>query len=432
MGARSRHQARALLILAVAACDGSSPTPLVPTANPAREVVDTQLALDVTAHTGVATLALGASDTEGATLEIGDLTIDAVTDADQADVAFSAHDAKLDLALAMGDASGPIAIAYHYNLHENFSGISKNGFSLVWPYFCGNMFPCHSAPADGTTFSAVSIAGVPSGDVAIVPASIPAEAPSYQVAFALGAYTELPVGTTTAGTQVSMWYRASELANAQKGSANLVAAIDWFEKTLGPYRFGPKLGGVPVTWGIGQFGGMEHHPFWHVASGALGDEETNVHESAHGWFGDGIRIACWEDFVLSEGTVSYLAGRALDVVAPTVGAAVWQSYTTALAGIAPTDPVWPDSCGTVDILKDNLFTNAPYMRGAFFYRAVALKLGADVLDGALHQFYVDHAGRAAKMNDMLDTIKTVTGYDATACAQMWLRSSTIPSIGPCP
>ena len=62
---------------------------------------------------------------------------------------------------------------------------------------------------------------------------------------------------------------------------------------------------------------MEHHPFVHIGSVAIGDEETNVHESAHGWFGDGIRIACWEDFVLSEGTVSATSpARALDVVAP--------------------------------------------------------------------------------------------------------------------
>ena len=81
-----------------------------------------------------------------------------------------------------------------------------------------------------------------------------------------------------------------------------------------------------------------------------------MHEAAHGWFGDGIRIACWEDFVLSEGTATYLAGRALDVVAPTVGAAVWAGYASDLAGIPGTDVVWPQSCGAIDIIEDDLFT----------------------------------------------------------------------------
>jgi aminopeptidase N len=180
---------------------------------------------------------------------------------------------------------------------------------------------------------------------------------------------------------------------------------------------------------------MEHHPFSHIASGALGNEETNVHESAHGWFGDGIRIECWEDFVLSEGTVSYLAARALDVVAPSVGSSVWGSYALELGAINGTDPVWPQSCGQVDVIADNLFTDAPYMRGAYFYKGVADKVGAAQLDQALAQFYRDHAGKTGRMADMLDTIKSVTGYDATACAQTWLldlSSATPPTPAPCP
>jgi aminopeptidase N len=216
------------------------------------------------------------------------------------------------------------------------------------------------------------------------------------------------------------------------GSAHLVAAFDWFEQTLGPYHFGAKVGTVSVAWPKGAFGGMEHHPFWHVAAAAMSSEETQVHESAHGWFGDGIRLACWEDFVLSEGTVSYLAGRALDVVAPSVGAQVWMDYQTELAAISPTDPVWPTTCGAVDVIKDNLFTNAPYMRGAFFYRAVALKVGAAQLDAALHAFYMAHQLGSARMADMLTTIKDTTGFDPTSCAEMWLHGTTIPAIGACP
>jgi aminopeptidase N len=224
-----------------------------------------------------------------------------------------------------------------------------------------------------------------------------------------------------------VWYRPNELTAATNGTANLVAVFDWLERTIGPYRFGSKVGTVSVKWGPGAYGGMEHHPLWHVSSGSLASQETNAHEAAHGWFGDGIRVACWEDFVLSEGTVTYLAGRALEVVAPTVGEQVWTSYATELGGISGASKVWPQSCDTVDILVDELFTNAPYIRGAFFYRAVALKVGAELLDQALAAFYTAHAGKAAHMSDMLATIQTVTGYDPTACADMWLKSTTKPA-----
>ncbi len=403
--------------------------PLEPTPNSAREIVDTKLAVDVTALSATATITLGASQLPGATLEVGDLMIDTVT-SNGAAMPFAIDGAKMHLALAAATMPTTIDVAYHYKQHEMFDGASMRGFTFVWPYFCGNLFPCHSDPTDGTTFT-LDVQGVPEGKTAIYPETI-AEGPAYQVAWSIDAYVETPLGTTTAGTQLSAWHRTSETTFVMNGTQNLVAAFDWLEKTIGPYRFGTKAGTVSVAWPAGAYGGMEHHPRWHVDDNSIGSQETNVHEAAHGWFGDGIRIKCWEDFVLSEGTVTYLAARALDVVAPAVGAQTWMSYESELAGISGTSPVWPQSCGAIDILNDNLYTNAPYIRGAFFYKGVADKVGADKLDEALAAFYAAHAGKTAGMADMLDTIKTVTGYDPTTCAETWLRQATRPTPAPCP
>ncbi len=432
---------RALPCVLLLACGGTTAAPdapnnapvdapLQPTANPTREIVDTKLAFDVTALTATATITFGASGDPGATLEIGDLTITSVK-LGGVDVAFSDTGATLDLALRASDDVLAVDLTYAYKVHEMFQGASAGGYTLTWPYYCGNLFPCHSRPDDGTTFT-LDITGVPAGKTAVFPPTIPTEAPAYQIAWSIDEYSELALGTTTAGTQVSIWHRAADLAAAQRGGANLLAAFAWLETTIGPYRFGDKVGTVSVKWPQGAFGGMEHHPRWHVAAAALGSEEVNVHEAAHGWFGDGIRIQCWEDFVLSEGTVTYLAGRALEVVAPTVGAAVWDGYAAELAGISATAKVWPRSCGAIDVLEDNLFTNAPYIRGAFFYRALAGKLGADKVDEVLRTFYAAYGGKAATMDQMLETIETVTGYDPTACAATWLTATTKPTPGPCP
>jgi aminopeptidase N len=428
---------RAHLLVLLAACGGADTPPMPdagptpPTANPAREVVDSKLAFDITAKTATATITLGASDKPGATLEVGDLMIDSVQVAG-VDLPYEVAMAKLNLGLPASSEPTAVDVAYHWVNHEGFTGASKDGYTLIWPYYCGNLFPCHSDPADGTTFS-LSLTGVPADKVAVYPTTIPADAPSYQIAWSIDSYTELPVGTTDAGTQISVWYRPGEETAAMNGSAHLVAAFDWMEKTLGPYRFGGKYSSVSVHWPQGAYGGMEHHPMSHIASSALGDEETNVHEAAHGWFGDGIRIGCWEDFVLSEGTVSYLAARALDVVAPTVGAETWQTYMNELNQVSALDPVWPQSCGVVDVVNDNLFTQAPYMRGAFFYKAVADKYGADKVDTALHMFFQAHGGATGHMSEMIDTLNSVTGADVTACAQLWLEQKImVPTPGPCP
>ena len=279
-----------------------------PTANPAREIDDTKLAFDVTALTGTAAITFASSNAAGATLEVGDLQLDTVQLAG-ADLAYTADPAKktIDLALAPSGEPLTVDIAFHYKTHMGFAGASAAGYTFLWPYFCGNLFPCHSRPDDGMTMT-LDVTGVPAGKTAVFPPTI-AEAPSYQLAWSIDDYTELPLGTTTAGTAVSVWYRPNELTAAMTGTQNLVAVFDWYEKTLGPYRFGSKVGTISVKWGAGAYGGMEHHPRWHVSSSSLDSQETNVHEAAHGWFGDGIRIGCWEDFVLSEGTVSYLAAR---------------------------------------------------------------------------------------------------------------------------
>ncbi len=435
----SLMRAYLLMLVALAACGnggddvGPAPDASVPVAtpNPAREIVDTELSIDVTALTGTAKITFGPDNLDGATLEIGDLVIDEVRWMGVAPLMYLVDGDKLHLALPRSNETLTVEVAYHYKTHEMFNGSSMRGFTFVWPYFCGNLFPCHSSPDDGTTFT-LDVQGVPAGKTAIYPTAIPADAPAYQIAWSIDAYVETPLGMTTAGTQISVWHRATEATTAMNGTQNLVAAFDWLEKNIGPYRFGPKAGTVSVAWPAGAYGGMEHHPRWHVDDNSLGSQETNVHEAAHGWFGDGIRIKCWEDFVLSEGTVTYLAARALDVVAPAIGAQTWTSYETELGGIAGNALVWPQSCGTIDILKDDLYQNAPYIRGAFFYKGVADKVGAAKLDQALAAFYQAHAGSSATMMEMLQTIQSVTGYDATACAQTWLRATTRPTPGPCP
>jgi len=420
---------RALLVCLAACGDNvmTSPdapatpdAPLVPTANLAREIISTGLAVDVATRMSTATIEFGPSDTAGATLEVGDLVIMST-----GDVANERDGKLLHLALAPSTTPTTVTITYTYAFHERFDGVSMNDYTVVWPYHCGNMFPCHSDPADGTTFT-LDVTGVADGEIAIYPPTISEQAPSYQIAWAIDAYQELAVGTTAAGTQISMWHRESELDRARIGSADLVAAVNFFESTLGPYRFGPKMGGVSVAWGPGGLGGMEHHPFWHTASRALQNTVTNVHEAAHGWYGDGVRIACWEDFALSEGTVTYLTGRALDVTNPTLGQIVWDSYTVEYNGTQGAAPVWPEGCGEIDVIEDRLLARPPYIRGAMFYRAVALKVGATMLDAALGKFYMDYQTKAARMTDMLATIKDVTGFDPTACAQSYLRATTKP------
>jgi aminopeptidase N len=338
-------------------------------------------------------------------------------------------DGRLDVVLPTGEALREVSVDYAFAANED-GGLLPMGATLTWPYYCGNVFPCRSNPAEGLLFS-LDVTGVEEGLAAVYPPSIPAPAPAYQLAWVVGDYGYTNLGTTPAGTEVGVWWLEGGEANALAGTAYQLAVFEWLEETLGSYTFGSSVASVSVPWGPAAYGGMEHHPYWHVASGAMSDPVTHAHEAAHGWYGDGVRIACWEDFVLSEGLATYLAARALAAVGGAeLEAKVWAYYEDNLDYVVTYDDgiAWPDSCGEVDILEDGLFSGNPYYKGAFFLRAVEAEVGQPALDAVLGDFYLAEQGQAAGMQDLLDMIHTRTGYDPTALAEAWLQSLGAPPI----
>jgi aminopeptidase N len=401
-------------------------------ANPERGIERTALDVQLDAYQSVATLTLAPSTRSGMTLEVLDLEIQSVTISGLA-VAFVAHRGVLEVDVPASSDSLELRIAYRFATHSDLRGYSPDGFTFTWPYYCGNLFPCRSEPADGTTFH-LTVAG--GNGTLVYPTEIPFEVPSYVMAWARGNYAEIALGTTSAGTSVSAFYLADELdgkADAELGTARLRDVFEWYEGHLGGYELGSKVGPVAVRWPGNAYGGIEHHPLWHVAVNAMKDPLTHAHEAAHGWFGDGVRLRCWEDFVLSEGTASYLAARVLAELGETEAAeAAWDRYTQdVLAPGAFAFSAWPEGCGQVDVLTDGLYSDATYARGAFFYRSLEGRIGGAAVEMALHDFYETRKGEAQGVQDLLDAIQTTTGYDASACAEAWLRSIWLPPFDPC-
>ena len=394
-----------------------------------RDILTTDLQLDLSAMTGRATITLAGSQLTSASFEVGDLTIRSVTSADGSALEYESHDSELDVGVPASAEPATLVVDYGFAAHDNFDGwMPGSEVSFLWPTFCGNLYPCKSDPADGVQVS-MNVTGVPDGETAIYPASIPAPAPSYMPAVAVADFTELSLGQSAGGVDLGVWYLPGQAQVAAQGTAHLRDVFSFYESTYGPYSFGDKAGSVSANWGGGDYGGMEHHPYWHVSSGSLYSEEVNAHEAAHGWYGDGVRIGCWEDFVLSEGTATYLAARALG----DSGVDLWPSYECELKTVCQTPAsntiALPDTCDQIDILHDKLWSNVPYMKGAFFYKAVADAIGADSLDQALGGFYRDHVGGAARMQDLIDYIKSQNPDHASEIDELataWLRTLACP------
>lgn len=441
-----RTELAALVLLVICGCPGESSensqasgvggatspeaargTPTVPTPNAARGIADMSLHVDLGSRRALAELSFepGAA---GASLEIADLEL-ARVDYAGVELPYQRAGGTLHLALPASSLRERVDVEYAIPDTDRSLGWLATGSTLLWPDGCGRLFPCHTQPADGLTFQ-LELSGVPEGLTAVYPRQVNTATPAYVVAWAVDDYTRIDLGVTEAGTRIVVWARPGEQAAAREGTATLRAGFEFFERSYGAYAFGPEAGTVVVDWRGEAYGGMEHHPYWHVDVTELADEEVHLHEAAHGWFGDGVRIRCWEDFTLSEGTASYLTARAVEATSGREAASrVWADYRARLdrRQSGPGSKLaWLEGCNEHDVIADGLFNNA-YMRGAFLLRALEARIGRDSLDAALRALYERHVGGApAGIGDLLAEIDAQSGYDARPCANAWLRSETLP------
>ena len=323
-----------------------------------------------------------------------------------------------------------IDFSYGLKYHDAFDGVMMNGLTFLWPYFCENVYPCKSDPTDGLKFK-LELMETFDG-VAVYPETIPADAPAYQLAWAIGDYERIDRGATSAGTKVEVWHLAANKDAAELGTAKIKDYFQWLETNLGKYLFGSKVASVEAGWGPGGYGGMEHHPYWHVGTLSMADATVHAHEAAHGWYGDGIRIACWGDFVLSEGTVSYLTARIIeDVDGAAAGTKIWADYQDSLKSAqdsAMIKTAWHPECDPDLDLLAGYFSSIPYMKGAFFFRALERAIGREPLDAALKAMYAEYGGQSAHFADLLDIVKKEADFDPLPCAMAWLTSKELPDI----
>ncbi len=400
-----------------------------------RDITDTNLVLDLTSHRGTARIDVAAFSGRSLSFEVGELAIESVR-VDERDTPFTLAAAqprgrRLDLRVPSSAQRRQVVIEYTFPDQSELHGfVPSKQTSFTWPAFCQNLFPCHTSPADGTRFG-LEVRGLPASATLVAPTRIDSDAPAYMLAFTYGDYSWHELGQTTQGTTVGVYTRPGTERAGLRGAAHLVEAQEWLETHLGPYRFGTRVGSVSANWGPSGFGGMEHHPFWHVADASMSEPETHAHEAAHGWYGNGVRLRCWEDFVLSEGTVTYLETIVTGAIAgQAVEDKLWATLRESLeASVASGDTrAWirGQGCNRIDLVTHPLWSRAPYDKGAFFYRDLEAQLGRDVVVGVLSAFYNEHAGHAVGMADMLERIHSDTGFDPAPLASKWLTSLGLP------
>ena len=358
--------------------------------------------------------------------EVDDVAVDGIA------TTFTRTGDRLDVALPQPIADGAgfvVAVRYHgvflqgrtgaagFNTNGGLMAVQRNRegrrvfMSLDWPGRTRRWLPVRDHPRDGAmvatrwTFPAALTVVSNGRRVGVTDNGDETRTWEYEALTPMpiydlhvGAYDQWVDQETPAaanGVTIHHYDYSSMMAQGNAAYADIHETMNFYADTFGPYRWGtmaflqePAIGG-----------GMEH-------ATVVSMEETMftrarvargvaIHELAHHWSGNLVRVATWNDLWLSEGFADYLTGRYIESHDGAAGALTqWQEVLRqglltehamrgdALLALRPADP-------EADPLR--MFTLIVYKHGAFTLRMLEAVVGREALTTFLRGWFDRHA-----------------------------------------
>ncbi len=301
--------------------------------------------------------------------------------------------------------------------------------SINWPSKARRWLPLRDHPRDGATFATkltfpasftvlsngkpVSRTENPNGTSTWV-YDAPTPMPTYD--FHVAAYEDWTVveSRSASGVPVRTYSYASARSAENTVYGDLTKALDYYEGAFGPYRWGTaSFLEVPIFGG-----GMEHASVVSMDETLFGNLEeartTAIHELAHHWSGNLVRIRTWNDFWLSEGFTEYLTARFLGANdGPEAKAKAYRDYlqATLAADAGAGHPVRPSSDRGSEIDVLSIFDAISYQKGALVLRALEPVVGETELATFLKGWFDRHAFAAVTTADFQAELERATGKD---------------------
>jgi len=206
---------------------------------------------------------------------------------------------------------------------------------------------------------------------------------------------------SSSGVPMPSWVDAAHVSRREGVLGGAPKALDFLERTYGKLPFAQAgFVEVPTTWGGG---GMEHPTVVAIDprtfAGPLEEaQSTALHELCHHYSGDGVRIAHWADFWMSEGFTEYLTHRAVEAVYGKERAdAAWASTIANARAASARHPLRPRNDG-IDVRE--IFDGIVYVKGAWVLRTIEQKVGREAFDRFLAAWFAKHRLKAVT-TDML-------------------------------
>lgn len=267
--------------------------------------------------------------------------------------------------------------------------------------------------------------------------TMPQAIPPYLIAIAVGDLEFKAMSDIT-----GVYAEPSVLDSAVAEFDDTQAMIDATEKLFGPYRWGRyDLLILPPSF---PFGGMENPRLSFITPTVIAGDKSLVnliaHELAHSWSGNLVTNESWRDLWLNEGFTSYVENRIMEEVFGRKRALMEQALDAQNLRSLVTKLPANDTVLYVDLQgrdPDAAFSSVPYTKGQLFLVYLEEKLGRDVFDNFIKNYFNEYAFESIGTNAFYKyfTDNLLSKYPNIlnkADIEQWIFAQGLPPFTPQP
>jgi len=200
--------------------------------------------------------------------------------------------------------------------------------------------------------------------------------------------------------------------------------IDFLSGVFGPYPFASS-GGIVDDFPDLQFAlETQTRPVYASAffTDSISGDLVVVHELAHQWVGDLLRLDLWQHIWLNEGFATYAEWLWLE----REGLATPQEVFDDVAANAPPG-FWEPTIGDPGADVGALFDIAVYYRGAMTLQALRQTVGDDVFFGILEEWVASQAGGTVTTDEFIRLAEKRSGMQLDDLFDTWLFTPEKPA-----
>ncbi|MBA3742686.1 M1 family metallopeptidase [Sporichthya sp.] len=200
--------------------------------------------------------------------------------------------------------------------------------------------------------------------------------------------------------------------------------LDTLASMFGPYPF--DIGGAIVHSADAQFAlETQTRPVYSPKFFAEGGAGVGVivHELAHQWFGDNLRLADWRNIWINEGFATYAQWLFNE---RTGAQSADAAFTKAWADYADDAEFWAVRIG--DPGAQNIFNGAVYVRGAMTLHQLRRVVGDKTFFKVIRSWATSRAGTAVTIEEFITHAETVSGRDLGQFFDVWLFTGVKPTL----